>query len=47
MPTVLPGGGTVAFVDPIGHQYLNDPVAREEGGSPPSSSPSGPAWSSP
>jgi selenocysteine lyase/cysteine desulfurase len=33
VPTV-PGGGTVAFVDPIGHQYLNDPVAREEGGTP-------------
>ena len=33
VPTV-PGGGTVAFVDPIGHQYLDDPVAREEGGTP-------------
>ena len=33
VPTV-PGGGTVAFVDPIGHQYLEDPVAREEGGTP-------------
>jgi selenocysteine lyase/cysteine desulfurase len=31
VPTV-PGGGTVAFVDPIGHRYLDDPVAREEGG---------------
>jgi selenocysteine lyase/cysteine desulfurase len=33
VPTV-PGGGTVAFVDPIGHAYLDDPVAREEGGTP-------------
>ena len=33
VPTV-PGGGTVAFVDPIGHRYLDDPVAREEGGTP-------------
>ena len=33
VPTV-PGGGTVAFVDPTGHQYLDDPVAREEGGTP-------------
>ena len=33
MPTV-PGGGTVAFVDPAGHRYLDDPVAREEGGTP-------------
>ena len=33
VPTA-PGGGTVAFVDPIGHQYLDDPVAREEGGTP-------------
>ena len=46
VPTA-PGGGTVAFVDPVGHRYLDDPVAREEGGSPPSSSRSGPAWSSP
>jgi len=29
-----PGGGTVAFVGPSGHQYLDDPVAREEGGTP-------------
>ena len=29
-----PGGGTVAFVGPDGHQYLDDPVAREEGGTP-------------
>jgi selenocysteine lyase/cysteine desulfurase len=34
VPTV-PGGGTVAFVDPVGHRYLDDPVAREEGGTPP------------
>jgi selenocysteine lyase/cysteine desulfurase len=33
VPTV-PGGGTVAFVDPIAHRYLDDPVAREEGGTP-------------
>jgi len=33
VPTV-PGGGTVAFVDPVGHRYLDDPVAREEGGTP-------------
>ena len=32
-PTV-PGGGTVAFVNPTGHRYLDDPVAREEGGTP-------------
>ena len=29
-----PGGGTVAFVGPDGHRYLDDPVAREEGGTP-------------
>jgi len=33
VPTA-PGGGTVAFVDPMGHRYLDDPVAREEGGTP-------------
>ena len=33
VPTV-PGGGTVAFVDPVGHRYTSDPVAREEGGTP-------------
>jgi selenocysteine lyase/cysteine desulfurase len=33
VPTA-PGGGTVAFVDPLSHQYLDDPVAREEGGTP-------------
>jgi selenocysteine lyase/cysteine desulfurase len=31
---VAPGGGTVAFVDRAGHRYLDDPVAREEGGTP-------------
>jgi hypothetical protein len=29
-----PGGGTIAFVDPGGALYLDDPVAREEGGTP-------------
>jgi hypothetical protein len=33
VPTT-PGGGTVAFVTPGGHRYLDDPVAREEGGTP-------------
>jgi selenocysteine lyase/cysteine desulfurase len=33
VPTV-PGGGTVAFVDPVTHRYLDDPIAREEGGTP-------------
>ncbi|GAA3880452.1 aminotransferase class V-fold PLP-dependent enzyme [Streptomyces lacrimifluminis] len=33
VPTA-PGGGTVAFVDPLGHRYLDDRVAREEGGTP-------------
>ena len=33
MPTE-PGGGTVAFVDPADHRYLEDPVACEEGGTP-------------
>ncbi|WP_432193214.1 aminotransferase class V-fold PLP-dependent enzyme [Streptomyces sp. bgisy027] len=33
VPTA-PGGGTVSFVDPLGHRYLDDPVAREEGGTP-------------
>jgi hypothetical protein len=28
------GGGTIAFVDPVGTLYLDDPVAREEGGTP-------------
>lgn len=31
---VTPGGGTVAYVDPTGHRYLEDPVVREEGGTP-------------
>jgi hypothetical protein len=29
-----PGGGTVTSVDPVGHSYLSDAVAREEGGTP-------------
>jgi selenocysteine lyase/cysteine desulfurase len=29
-----PGGGTVAFVGPAGHRYLDDPEIREEGGTP-------------
>jgi selenocysteine lyase/cysteine desulfurase len=33
VPTA-PGGGTVSFVGPAGHRYLDDPVAREEGGTP-------------
>ena len=33
VPTV-PGGGTVAYVNPFEHVYLDDPVAREEGGTP-------------
>ncbi|MFF4507388.1 aminotransferase class V-fold PLP-dependent enzyme [Streptomyces sp. NPDC001401] len=33
VPTT-PGGGTVTFVDPLGHRYLDDPVAREESGTP-------------
>ena len=33
VPTV-PGGGTVAYVNPIEQTYLTDPVAREEGGTP-------------
>jgi selenocysteine lyase/cysteine desulfurase len=33
VPTV-PGGGTVAYVNPSEHRYLDDPVAREEGGTP-------------
>jgi selenocysteine lyase/cysteine desulfurase len=33
VPTA-PGGGTVLFVDPTGHRYVDDPVAREEGGTP-------------
>jgi selenocysteine lyase/cysteine desulfurase len=33
VPTV-PGGGTVAYVNPSEHRYLTDPVQREEGGTP-------------
>ena len=33
VPTV-PGGGTVAYVNPTEQQYLADPVAREEAGTP-------------
>jgi selenocysteine lyase/cysteine desulfurase len=33
VPTV-PGGGTVAYVNPTGHRYLEDPIHREEGGTP-------------
>ncbi|MGO9078380.1 MAG: aminotransferase class V-fold PLP-dependent enzyme [Streptosporangiaceae bacterium] len=33
VPTV-PGGGTFSFVDPVSHRYVDDPVAREEGGTP-------------
>jgi selenocysteine lyase/cysteine desulfurase len=33
VPTV-PGGGTVAYVNPLEHRYLEDPVVREEGGTP-------------
>jgi len=30
----VPGGGTVAYVNSADHQYLSDPVQREEGGTP-------------
>jgi len=30
----VPGGGTVAYVNPDGHRYLADVEAREEGGTP-------------
>jgi hypothetical protein len=30
----VPGGGTVAFVNPQEHEYLADPAHREEGGTP-------------
>ena len=30
----VPGGGTVAFVNAAEHRYLDDPVQREEGGTP-------------
>jgi len=29
-----PGGGTVDFVNPVDHSYVDDPVRREEGGTP-------------
>ena len=31
---VVPGGGTVAYVNPDEHRYLTDPTQREEGGTP-------------
>jgi selenocysteine lyase/cysteine desulfurase len=30
----VPGGGTVAYVNPAEHRYLTDPAHREEGGTP-------------
>ncbi len=30
----VPGGGTVAYVNPDAHDYLTDPAHREEGGTP-------------
>jgi selenocysteine lyase/cysteine desulfurase len=33
VPTV-PGGGTVDYVNPTSHHYIDDPVHREEGGTP-------------
>jgi hypothetical protein len=30
----VPGGGTVTYVNPFDHRYLDDPVHREEGGTP-------------
>ncbi len=30
----VPGGGTVAYVNPVEHVYLSDPEHREEGGTP-------------
>jgi selenocysteine lyase/cysteine desulfurase len=30
----VPGGGTVAYVNPTEHRYLSDPEHREEGGTP-------------
>jgi len=30
----VPGGGTVAFVNPTEHRYLDEPAQREEGGTP-------------
>lgn len=31
---VVVGGGTVAYVNPTEHRYLDDPIQREEGGTP-------------
>ena len=31
---VVPGGGTVTYVNPTDHDYLSDPEQREEGGTP-------------
>ncbi|MBK6888286.1 MAG: aminotransferase class V-fold PLP-dependent enzyme [Tetrasphaera sp.] len=31
---VVPGGGTVLYVNPTEHRYLSDPAHREEGGTP-------------
>jgi selenocysteine lyase/cysteine desulfurase len=31
---VVPGGGTVSYVNPKSHRYLEDPEHREEGGTP-------------
>jgi selenocysteine lyase/cysteine desulfurase len=31
---VMPGGGTVMYVNPVEHRYLADPQHREEGGTP-------------
>jgi selenocysteine lyase/cysteine desulfurase len=33
-PPIVTGGGTIAFVSPTGQVWLDDPVAREEGGTP-------------
>jgi hypothetical protein len=30
----VPGGGTISYVHPTGRHYLDDPVHREEGGTP-------------
>ena len=30
----VPGGGTVAYVNPEDHRYLSEPIHREEGGTP-------------
>ena len=31
---VVPGGGTVTYVNPLEHRYVEDPAHREEGGTP-------------